>query len=218
VAVKVSAKIQAVLAPVPYNGTVFERPAPTDHSIHDLLARRWSTRSYTDRSIDPATLRQIFEAARWAPSAGNGQPWAFIVARKEDAAEFEKIASTLSGGNAWAKQAAALAISVAAVERAPGHINPHAWHDVGMATQNLVLQATELGLSVHVMGGFNPDKARELFDIPEGWSAVAGIAIGYTDDPNKLTEELRAKDLKPRARKPQSEFVFSGTFGHPAGL
>jgi nitroreductase len=68
------------------------------------------------------------------------------------------------------------------------------------------------------MGGFNPDKARELFDIPEGWSAVAGIAIGYPDDPNKLTEELRAKDLKPRARKPQSEFVFSGTFGHPAGL
>ncbi len=203
---------------VPYNGTVFERPAPTDHSIHDLLARRWSTRSYTDQSIAPAKLRQLFEAARWAPSSGNGQPWAFIVARKEDSADFEKIASTLSGGNAWAKHAAALAISVAAMEREPGRPNAHAWHDVGMATQNLVLQATELGLSTHVMGGFNAAKAHELFDIPQGWGAVAAIAIGYPDDPNKLTDELRAKDLKPRARKPQSEFVFSGAFGHPANL
>jgi nitroreductase len=197
---------------------VFERPAPTDHSIHDLLARRWSTRSYTGQSIEPTKLRQIFEAARWAPSSGNGQPWAFIVARKEDTADFEKIASTLNPGNSWAKQAGALAISVAAMERAPGHPNAHAWHDVGMATQNLVLQATELGLSTHVMAGFNAPRADELFQIPAGWGAVAAIAIGYPDDPNKLPDDLRAKDLKPRARKPQSEFVFSGSFGHPAGL
>jgi nitroreductase len=91
-------------------------------------------------------------------------------------------------------------------------------HDVGMATQNLVLQATELGLSTHVMAGFNAAKAHELFNIPQGWGAVAAIAIGYPDDPNKLPDDLRAKDLKPRARKPQSEFVFSGSFGHPAGL
>ena len=197
---------------------MFERPAPTDHSIHDLLARRWSTRSYTSQSIEPAKLRQLFEAARWAPSSGNGQPWAFIVARKEDAADFDKIASTLNPGNAWAKHAAALAISVAAMERAPGHPNSHAMHDVGMATQNLVLQATELGLSTHVMAGFSAAKAHELFAIPAGWGAVAAIAIGYPDHPDKLPEDLRAKDLKPRARKPQSEFVFSGTFGHPAGL
>ncbi len=196
----------------------FERPAPTDHSIHNLLARRWSTRSYTDQSIEPPKLRQLFEAARWAPSSGNGQPWAFIVARKEDSADFEKIASTLNPGNAWAKRAGALAISVAAMERAPGHPNAHAWHDVGMATQNLLLQATELGLSTHVMAGFNAAKAGELLQIPPGWGAVAAIAIGYPDDPNKLSEELRAKDLKPRARKHQTEFVFSGTFGHPAGL
>jgi nitroreductase len=197
---------------------VFERPAPTDHSIHDLLARRWSTRSYTDQSIEPAKLRQLFEAARWAPSSGNGQPWAFIVARKDDAADFDKIASTLNPGNAWAKHAGALAISVAATERSPGQANSHALHDVGMATQNLVLQATELGLSTHVMAGFNAAKAHELFNIPSGWGAVTAIAIGYPDDPNKLTDELRAKDLKPRARKPQSEFVFSGTFGHAANL
>lgn len=197
---------------------MFERPAPVDHPIHDLLVRRWSTRSYTSQSVDPATLRQLFEAARWAPSSGNGQPWAFIVARKEEAADFDKIGSTLNGGNAWAKQAAVLAISVAAMERAPGHPNAHAWHDVGMATQNLVLQAIELGLSTHVMAGFSADKAREIFQIPQGWGAVCAIAIGYPDDPQKLPEDLRAKDLKPRARKPQSEFVFSGTFGKPAGL
>ncbi len=79
---------------------MFERPAPTDHEIHDLLTRRWSTRAYAAQSIDSETLRRLFEAARWAPSSGNGQPWNFLVARKEDAAEFEKIANCLNPGNA----------------------------------------------------------------------------------------------------------------------
>jgi nitroreductase len=202
----------------PYNETVFERPAATDHEILELLARRWSTRAYTAQSIEPETLRRLFEAARWAPSSGNGQPWSFLVARKEDAVEFAKIASVLVPGNTWARAAAALAISVAALDRAPGKPNGHAWHDVGLASQNLALQATALGLSVHMMGGFSAEKAREVFEIPERWAPVAAIAIGYPADPSTLSEELRHKDLAPRQRKPICEFVFSGKWGQPGGL
>lgn len=183
-----------------------------------MLARRWSTRAYTAQSIEPETLRRLFEAARWAPSSGNGQPWSFLVARKEEAAEFEKLAGVLNPGNAWAKSAAVLAISVAQLERAPGKPNGHAWHDVGLACENMALQATALGLSLHMMGGFSAEKARAVFAIPEGFAPVAAISIGYPADPNTLPEELRAKDLVPRQRKAIREFVFSGKFGQPGGL
>jgi nitroreductase len=197
---------------------VFERPAPTDHEILELLARRWSTRAFTSQSIDPEILRRLFEAARWAPSSGNGQPWSFLVARKEDAAEFERLASVLNPGNAWAKSAAVLGISVAALDRAPGKPNGHAWHDVGLACENIALQSTALGLSMHMMGGFSTEKAREVFEIPERWAPVAAFAIGYPADPATLSEELRAKELTPRQRKPTREFVFSGKWGTPGGL
>jgi len=197
---------------------VFERPAPTDHEILELLSRRWSTRAYTAQSIEPETLRRLFEAARWAPSSGNGQPWSFLVARKEDFVVFEKLASVLSPGNAWAKEAAVLAISVASLDRAPGKPNGHAWHDVGLACENLALQGTALGLSVHMMGGFSAEKAREVFEIPDRCAPVAAIAIGYPADPNTLSEEVRAKDLTPRQRKPIREFVFAGKWGQPGGL
>jgi nitroreductase len=199
--------------PCPYNETVFERSAPTDHEIFDLLARRWSTRAYTEQSIDPETLRRLFEAARWAPSSGNGQPWNFLVARKENAAEFEKIANCLNPGNAWAKSAAVLAISVASLDRSPGKPNPTAHHDVGLACENMAIQATALGLSLHMMGGFSHEKARATFAIPDRWEPIAAISIGHPGDPNTLPDELRAKDLAPRHRKPIREFVFSGTWG-----
>lgn len=140
------------------------------------------------------------------------------MARKEAAAEFEKLGSVLNPGNAWAKSAAVLAISVAQLDRAPGKPNGHAWHDVGLACENLALQATALGLSVHMMGGFSAEKAREVFQIPERFAPVAALAIGYPADPNTLSEELRAKDLTPRERKTIREFVFSGTFGQAGGL
>lgn len=201
-----------------YNGTVFERPAPADHEIHELHARRWSTRAYTSQGIEPQILKRLFEAARWAPSSGNGQPWTFIVARKEDTQEFEKLASVLNPGNAWAKQAAILAIAVAALDRAPGKPNSHALFDLGLACENLVLQATALGLSAHMMAGFSTDKAREIFEIPERQQPVAAIAIGHPGDPNELPEDLRKKDLVPRERKPIRNFVFLGKWGEPGGL
>jgi nitroreductase len=197
---------------------VHEKPASADHEIHDLLARRWSPRAFSDRSIDPAVLARLFEAARWAPSSGNGQPWSYLVARREEEGEFEKLASTLSPGNAWARKAAALAISVAALDRAPGKPNGTALHDLGLANENLAIQATALGLAVHMMAGFSAEKASEIFAIPERHVAVAAIAIGYPGDPETLPEELRQKDMAPRHRKAVHEFVFQGTWGQPGRL
>lgn len=190
-----------------------EKPAPTDHEILDLLARRWSTRAFSEKSLDEAAMARLFEAARWAPSSGNGQPWSFLYALKEDRDEFDKLASTLVPGNAWAKQAGALILSVVQLEREPGHPNRHAVHDVGLASENLVIQATAMQIAVHMMGGFHPHQARELFEIPERWEPMTMFAIGYPGDPQSLPEDLRKKDLAPRHRKPTGEFVFRGKWG-----
>lgn len=197
---------------------MFEKPAPADHPIFELLERRWSTRAFADRPVGGKTLASLFEAARWAPSSGNGQPWSYLVATKEDSAEFERLASVLVPGNAWARKAPVLALSVAALDRAPDKPNRHAYHDVGLATENLVIQAVSMGLAVHPMGGFNVDMAREVFTIPARHDPVAMIAIGYPGDPESLPEELREKDLAPRERKPIREFVFRGKFGTEAGF
>src|SRR5512135_96154 len=116
---------------------MFEKPALADHPIFDLLARRWSTRAFADRSVNGATLASLFEAARWAPSSGNGQPWSFLVATRDDAAEHDRLASVLNPGNAWARKAPVLALSVATLDRADKP-NRHAYHDLGLATENLV--------------------------------------------------------------------------------
>ena len=197
---------------------MFEKPAATDYPIHELLQRRWSTRAFSDEPLEAETLCSVFEAARWAPSSGNGQPWSFLVARREQAGEFEKLASVLVPGNAWARKAAALVLTVAALDRVPGKPNRHAWHDVGLATENLALQAYSMDLAVHMMAGFDAAMAREVFSIPERWDPVAMIALGHPGHPDDLPDDIRQKDLAPRQRKPISEFVFSGQWGQPGGL
>lgn len=197
---------------------MFEKPAPAEHSIFDLLARRWSTRAFSDRSVDRETLASLFEAARWSPSSGNGQPWSFLVAAKDNPAEFDRLAGVLVPGNAWARKAPVLALTVAALDRAPDKPNRHAYHDTGLASENLVIQAVSMGLAVHMMAGFNVDMAREVFEIPARHDPVAMMAIGYPGDPKSLPEDLRQKDLAPRQRKAIREFVFSGKFGQSAGF
>ena len=196
---------------------MFEKPAPADHPILDLLARRWSTRAFADRSVANEVLTSLFEAARWAPSSGNLQPWSYLVAPKDNTAEHERLAGVLVPGNAWARQAPVLALSIATVHR-EDKPNRHAYHDLGLANENLVIQAVSMGLAVHMMAGFQADMAREVFEIPSSHDPVAMIAIGYPGDPASLPEDLRKKDLSPRQRKPIREFVFSGKFGQPAGL
>ena len=139
------------------------------------------------------------------------------MATQDNPAEHERMASVLMPGNAWARKAPVLLLSVATLHRAEKP-NRHAYHDLGLATENLVIQAASMGLSVHMMGGFHVEMARETFHVPASHDPVTMIAIGYPGDPASLPEDLRAKDLAARQRKPLGEFVFSGRFGQPAGL
>ena len=183
--------------------------------IHDVLARRESSRAFSPRAVAPATLRSVLEAARWAPSSYNAQPWAFVVATKEQSAQHDAIASTLMDINRrWAANAPVLIVTVARTAYPHnGAPNRHAWHDVGLATANLLTQATALGLVAGPMGGFDPRAAREKLGIPEGWEPVAVIALGYPAD---VAADSAAGARKPRERHPLEHFVFAGRWGHAA--
>jgi nitroreductase len=192
-----------------------ERFRDTSHPIHDLLRRRWSPRAFADRPVEREKLLSLFEAARWAPSSSNEQPWHYIVATKDDPEEFARLLGCLVEGNhRWAKGAPVLMLSVASTAFARnGKPNKHAFHDVGQAVANLTVQATSLGLFVHQMAGFVPEKARETYSIPENMEPVAALALGYLGDPNTLPDELRQRELTLSARKPIGEFVFRGAWG-----
>ena len=192
-----------------------EKPAETRYPIHDLLKRRWSPRAFSERPVERDTLRSLLEAARWAPSSSNEQPWNFIVATKDDQAEHGRLLSCLVEGNRlWAQHAPVLMVSVARVSfEEDGKPNRHAYYDVGQAVADLSVQATALGLMVHQMAGFHPDKVRELYGVPKEFEPVAAIALGYPGDPQSLPEKLRKRELASRERKPLAEFVFTGRWG-----
>ena len=194
-----------------------DKPADNQYPIHDLLRQRWSLRAFDDRPIEPEKLRSLFEAARWAPSSNNEQPWRFIVAKKDHETEWNRLFDCLVEGNrTWAYRAPVLILSVASLnfedEAKP---NRHALHDTGMAVENLVLQATTLGLSAHQMAGFDVEKARADLKIPSGYEPVAMIAMGYPGDPASLPDRLRGRELLPRSRQPISAWTFSGQWGIP---
>ena len=193
-----------------------EKPADVDHPIHDLLRRRWSPRAFSERMVEPELLQSLFEAARWAPSSNNEQPWHFIVGMKAEAA-FDRLFQCLKeGNNKWAIRAPVLMLSVARLNFEDEDLpNRHAWHDTGMAVFSLTVQATALGLIVHQMAGFEVEKARTDLGIPHGFDPVAMIALGYPGDPAALPDYLRERELKPRERKSMTEWVFSGTWKVP---
>ena len=194
-----------------------EKPAETDAPIHDLLARRWSPRAFDERLVESDTLRTLFEAARWAPSSSNEQPWRFIVATKDRETEWNRLFSCLVEGNQkWAFRAPVLVLSVAHMNFGDdGKPNRHAFHDTGLAAENLVLQATASGLVAHQMAGFDVEKARVDLRIPAGYEPVAMIAIGYPGNPDSLPERLRERELRPRSRRPIGEWTFLGQWGTP---
>ena len=187
-----------------------------DHPVHALITKRWSPYSFDSRSVPDEDLRSLFEAARWAPSSYNEQPWNYIVAKKENPEEFQRLLSCLVDGNqVWAKAAPVLALGIAKLRFARNdQPNRAAIHDLGLAAGNLVVEATARGLWVHQMIGILPDKAREIYAIPEGYEPLTGIAIGYAGDPKALPEGLRERDLARRPRKPLREFVFGQTWGN----
>jgi nitroreductase len=194
-----------------------EKPAPTDVPIHPLLSRRWSGRAIDpDRPVEPAKIRTILEAARWAPSCFNDQPWRYLVFDGRDPEARERARGCLAEGNAWARRAPLLLLSVAheAFDH-NGKPNRHGQHDAGLASENLVLQATELGLVTHQMAGFDAERARKEFSIPEGFTPMAMIAIGHPGRIEDLPEALQEREKAARTRKPASELMFGSKWGVP---
>jgi nitroreductase len=194
--------------------------APTDHPVHELIAGRWSPYSFAGRSVPAADLRSLFEAARWAPSSYNEQPWSYLVATKDDAPAFAQLRSCLVEVNqVWAQAAPVLALGIAKLRLSRNdQPNRAALHDLGLASAHLVLEATARGLVVHQMIGILPDRARELYQIPEGYEPLTGLAIGYAGPAEALPEGLRGRDLERRPRKALKEFVFAGKWGSVAEL
>ena len=192
-----------------------DQPAQLQFPIHDLFARRWSPRAFDERPVETQLLRSLFEAARWAPSSNNEQPWRFIVASKEHQTDWNRLFECLAEGNRrWAFRAPVLVLSVASMYfEDDGKPNRHALHDTGLATENLVLQATASELVAHQMAGFDLEKARADLLIPSGYEPVAMIAVGYPGDPAVLTERLRERELRPRTRRPIAEWTFRGQWG-----
>jgi nitroreductase len=187
------------------------------HPILDVIRSRWSPAIYSPASVEKEKLLSILEAARWAPSSFNAQPWSFLVARKEEREEFARMLSTLVSANVlWAQHVPVLMISVARLHfEHNGSPNRHALHDTGIATGFMMLEAAALGVLAHGMAGFDPHKARELYGIPETHEAVAAIGLGYPGDEQSAPEELRKRNQR-RPRRPLDQFVFAGRWGQPS--
>ena len=187
----------------------------TKVGVHSLIENRRSPRAFDrERKISSEMLTNLLEAARWAPSANNIQPWRFIVGQKGDATH-QKIASALSEGNRiWAEHAPILILAVTQEEGERGK-QGYAWHDLGLATTQMILQASAMELYAHVMAGFSKDEARSTFSIPAEYAPLTVIAIGYLGEVENLPEKLQTREKAPRIRKPLEEIAFQNTWGEP---
>lgn len=186
--------------------------AQTQEPVHELIGARWSARAFSDRQVTPKQVASLLEAARWAPSAYNEQPWRFIVASKSDPETYGKLlGSLLELNQLWARSAPVLILILAKKTFTHnGTPNLYAVHDAGMAAANMALQATALGLSVHFMAGFNHAAARDAFQIPSDYDFGAAVAVGYPGDPATLPEKFRLAELAPRTRRSLAELVYAG--------
>lgn len=191
---------------------------PADAGLVDVIGRRWSPRAFADKAVTQEDLRKLFEAARWAPSSYNEQPWRFIVGVKGDATYQRIFDSLVEFNQMWAKQAPVLILTVASKEFSrTGKPNHHGLHDLGLATSMLMLEATHLRLHTHGMAGFDHAKARSAFGIPENYEVGAVIAVGHFGDPEALPEGMKERELQPRQRKPLEEIVLTD-WANPAAL
>lgn len=193
-----------------YAKEVEERRKP-EHSVTPLFLNRWSPRAFSERKVSDEDLYAILEAARWAPSSFNDQPWRFIVAKTEE--QLDVFRGFLNEFNRmWASRAPVLIVVASDKLRENGDPNgPHAF-DAGAAWGYLALQATLKGLAAHAMGGFDQQKAREALQVPDRYELHVVVAIGYPGDKNTLPEGAREREA-PNGRKPLGEIVFDGKVG-----
>lgn len=191
-----------------------EKSDQFEYPILDLIKNRKSTRSFSAQAIEPARITSLFEATRWAPSSTNEQPWVYLYATREQTEFWQVLFSCLNEGNQiWAKDAPLLILSLARrnFTRFSG-VNEYAMYDLGGANSFLSLQAVELGLQVRQMAGFHRDRTIDLLNIPAHFEIGVFIAVGYPGDPQTLPEKLKARELAPRERFLQQEFVMNGPF------
>lgn len=183
-----------------------------EHEILKPIADRWSGRAFSPEPVAESVLLRLFEAARWAPSSFNEQPWRYIYTVQGEPG-WDKLSESLLDGNAWARKAPVLVLSVVKnFHNHNGKPNKFAWHDTGQAAALLSIQATAEGLNLHQMGGFDSAKARDFFDIGEGFDPVSIIAIGYRADPEALSDELKTRELNPQRRIALEEFAYRGVW------
>jgi len=184
--------------------------APDGAGVEHLIRRRWSPRAFADKEVSADDLKKLFEAARWAASSFNEQPWRFLVGRRGDETYKKIFGALVEFNQSWAKSAPVLVLSVAKKTfSASGQPNRYGLHDTGAATTLLSLQATANGLHTHSMAGFDAEQARASFAIPSDYDIGAVTALGYFGDPESLPDQMQKTEVAPRQRKPLEEFVFS---------
>jgi nitroreductase len=189
--------------------------ANTDFPIHNIIARRWSARAFSTKTVEKSKLLSILEAARWAPSSRNEQPWRYIVFTDDNPEKLEKARSVLLEINNYAKLAPILICAITKKTYSDnGVYNKLHFHDLGAANENMFLESFNQGLIMHEMGGFDREKARKVFSIPDEYEIGIMIAIGYQDSHEILPERFREKINSPRERKPLSEIAFLEEIGN----
>jgi nitroreductase len=195
-----------------------DKSARTQVPILSYIAERWSPRAFQEKPVEREKIIALLEAARWAPSSRNFQPWRFILATRSEPEGYQRLLGCLSERNQrWAQHAPVLLLVAAEVE-IDGSPNRTALYDTGLAVGTLTVQATASGLALRQMGGFDRDRARAVFQIPAHCEPVCVLAIGYRGDPGLLPDDLREGELAPRARRSLGEIVFSRIWGHAASM
>ncbi len=196
-----------------------EKPAITDLKLHPILNTRWSPRSFTTQVPDKETLKRIFEAARWAPSSSNEQPWRFIVGIKGDKT-WDNVFETLVDFNQkWARLAPVLAISIGKkMSSKSNRPNKSFTYDVGQSLAYITFQAMQEDIYVHQMGGLDTEKAAELFNVPEDYQVITAFAMGYKGEPELLEDNFEEMEKAKRQRIELKEILFEGEFGNTSAI
>lgn len=194
---------------------LLSKKAITSFPIHEIIAKRWSARAFSTKPVEKSKLLSILEAARWAPSSRNEQPWRYIIFTDANMNEMDRARSVLLEINDYAKRAPILICAITKKTYADtGVYNRLHFHDLGAANENMFLESFNQGLIMHEMGGFDREKARKVFDVPDDYEVGIMIAIGYQDSHEILPERFKEKADLPRERKPLSEIAFLEYIGN----
>lgn len=200
-----------------YSNLIEQKPENAAVTVHPLITARHSSRVFDqNRQLSREQLGMLMKAAQAAPSSNNRQPWVYLIFDNSNPDALEKARACLNPDNqVWANHAPVLILAVAEETRPDGRKNGKALHDLGLANENLLLQAVAMGLNTRPMGGFDIQKARELFSIPPEYTPVVMIAIGYPGNIELLPEVVQEKERQLRTRKPLDQFTFQGKWGKP---